>query len=60
VYGIKNNRYKSSSIFRKGQCADGEYGCFFVRETIYINYITDIENNIRKSDRVFENKQKLL
>ena len=32
----------------------------FVRETIYINYITDIENNIRKSGRVFENKQKLL
>lgn len=33
---------------------------FFVRETMYINYITDIENNIRKSGRVFENKQKLL
>ncbi len=31
---------------------------FFSEETMYINYITDIENSIRKSGRVFENKQK--
>ena len=37
-----------------------ENAAVFVGEAIYINYITDIENSIRKSGRVFENKQKLL
>ncbi|MBE5705273.1 hypothetical protein [Blautia luti] len=51
---------KAAVFSGKGSVPMENTAAFFVRETIYINYITDIENSIRKSGRVFENKQKLL
>jgi hypothetical protein len=60
VWNNKKITDTKAAVFSGKGSVPMENTAAFLRETMYINYITDIENSIRKSGRVFENKQKML